>query len=171
LVIDGQVGFGAGRCVPAGPLRERIRSGLSRAQGVVLLGEDRVGVERWLRGFSVLHARLEPESEAEGLAGQRVVAFAGIGRPAKFFHMLESLGAKLVETRAFADHHAYAPAEIGRLIALAENRSAALMTTAKDFVRIPPHQRDKVTVMRIAVAWDDEAALMRILAPALRARP
>ena len=170
LVVDGHVGFGTGRCIPAGPLRESIRAGVARAQAVVLLGEDRVGVLRRLRDIPVLRAKLEPESEAESLAGHRVVAFAGIGRPAKFFHMLESLGAKLVETRAFPDHHPFTPAEIGHLIDMADGHSAALMTTTKDFVRIPPHQRDKVTVMRVAVAWDDEGALLRILDPLLEAR-
>jgi tetraacyldisaccharide 4'-kinase len=167
LIVDGQVGFGSGRCIPAGPLRESIGAGLARAQAVVLLGDDRTGVLSRLRGRPVILARLEPEAEAANLASQRVIAFAGIGRPPKFFATLESLGANLVERHAFPDHHPYTPAEIGHLIDASESRSAALVTTSKDFVRVPPHQRDRVTVIRIAVAWDDEAALMRILAPAL----
>jgi tetraacyldisaccharide 4'-kinase len=169
LVVDGQVGFGTGRCIPAGPLRESIDAGLARAQAVVLLGEDKAGVTPLLRGLTVLRAKLEPEAEAEGLAGHRVMAFAGIGRPQKFYHMLESLGARLVETRSFPDHHRYTPAEIGHLIAAADSHAAALMTTSKDFVRVPPHQRERVTVMRVAVGWEDEGALLRILNPILSA--
>jgi len=167
LVVDGHVGFGAGRCIPAGPLREPVDLALSRAQAVVLLGEDRIGVRDRVGGVPVLGARLEPEAEAATLKGEPVVAFAGIGRPAKFFHTLERLGAKLVETRTFPDHHPYTPAEIGHLIEAAHGHAAALLTTTKDFVRVPPHLRDKVAVIRIAVTWDDEAALSRLLAPAM----
>ncbi len=168
LVVDGHVGFGVGRCIPAGPLREPIARGLARAQAVVLLGEDRVGVARQLGTRPVLRATLEPETEAD-LRGHRILAFAGIGRPAKFFHTLEKLGATLVETRSFPDHHPYTPAEIGHLINAADSHAAALMTTTKDFVRVPAHQRDHVTVLRIAVAWEDEAALTRVLAPVVGA--
>lgn len=168
LVVDGHVGFGSGRCVPAGPLREPVGRGLMRAQAVVLLGKDRTGVARRLGELPVLRGRLEAESEAGALDGHRVLAFAGIGRPGKFFHTLEACGAKLVERRAFPDHHAYTPVEIGRLINDAEAQSAALMTTSKDYVRLPPHLRDRVSVLRVTVTWDDEAALMRALAPVLK---
>jgi tetraacyldisaccharide 4'-kinase len=167
LVVDGHVGFGSGRCIPAGPLREPVGRGLARAQAVVVLGEDRVGVTRSLGGLPVLRGALEPEVEAD-LRGHRVFAFAGIGRPAKFFHTLEKLGAVLVETKSFPDHHPYTPAEIGHLINAADSHAATLMTTSKDFVRVPPHQRDHVTVLRVAVTWEDEAALMHVLAPAMR---
>ena len=167
LVVDGHVGFGSRRCMPAGPLREPVASGLARAQAVVLLGEDKTGIAKTAGEIPVLRARLEPETEAGALAGHRVFAFAGIGRPDKFFRLLEALDAQLVERRTFPDHHRYTPAEIGRLIDAADSQSAALMTTTKDFVRLPPHLRERVAVLRVAVAWDDEAALTRVLAPAL----
>ncbi len=168
LVVDGHVGFGCGRCIPAGPLREPLPRGLKRASALVILGEDRHNVARLAGDLPILHARLEPEAEAAALAGHSVVAFAGIGRPAKFFHTLEKLGAKVVEAYAFPDHYPYRPAEIGELSAAAEKHAAALITTSKDFVRIPPHMRDDIAVLQVAVGWEDEAALMRVLAPALR---
>ncbi len=167
LVVDGHTGFGAGRCIPAGPLREPVPRGLRRATALVILGEDRRNLARLAGEVPVLRARLEPEAEALGLAGQNVVAFAGIGRPAKFFHSLEKLGANLVEAYAFPDHYPYRPAEITELLATAEKHAAALITTTKDFVRIPAHLRDQVAVLRITVTWDDEAELMRVLAPAI----
>ena len=171
LVVDGHVGFGIKRCVPAGPLREPVEAGLSRAQAVVLVGEDKAGVTALLGGKPILHARLEPEADAGTLAGQRVLAFAGIGRPAKFFQTLQALDVELIDTRAFADHHPYTPAEIDRLAASAAAQEARLVTTAKDFVRLPPERRDEVEVLRIAVVWDDEVALARVLAPVMRAKP
>src|SRR6266852_1887468 len=104
LVIDGAYGLGNGRVLPAGPLREPLQSGLARADAVVLMGEDRAGVTPLLAGKTVLRARLAPENAA-ALAGRAVVAFAGIGRPAKFFTTLERIGARLAARHAFPDHH------------------------------------------------------------------
>lgn len=169
LVVDGHAGFGSGRCIPAGPLREPVERALARAQAVVLVGEDRHGVAKTVKGLPLLRARLEPEVEAAALAGQRVVAFAGIGRPDKFFHTLERLGATVVEGYAFPDHYPYRPVEISDLAAIAERRGAALVTTTKDAVRVPPHQRDLIAVLRIIVEWEDEDALLTVLAPAMAA--
>jgi tetraacyldisaccharide 4'-kinase len=170
LVIDGHTGVGNGRCMPAGPLREPFHRALSRADAVAIVGEDRAGVARRLDEYpgQILSARFEPEAEASGLAGQDVIAFAGIGRPEKFFRTLESLGAKLVEAYAFPDHYSYQPSEIGDLIAAAETRQAALITTTKDFVRIPAHQRSSVGVLHIEVAWENEDQLVEVLRPVLK---
>jgi tetraacyldisaccharide 4'-kinase len=170
LVVDGHVGFGNGRCMPAGPLREPIGRALSRATAVVIVGEDRAGVAAIVAGKPILRAKLEPEAEASALAGQSVVAFAGIGRPEKFFHTIEALGANVVEAYSFPDHHAYQASEIGELVTIAETHAAALITTSKDIIRVPPHQRDRIGVLRIVVTWEDEAALLDILGPATRAR-
>lgn len=170
LVVDGHYGFGCGRCVPAGPLREPIGRALRRATAVVLLGEDRHGIARRVRGIPLLRAWIEPEAEAAALAGQRVIAFAGIGRPAKFFHTLESLGATVVQGYGFPDHHPYHAAEITELLGIAEKQAAALITTTKDAMRVPAHLRDSIGVLRVTVTWQDEAALMRVLAPATLAK-
>lgn len=168
LIIDGHVGFGAGRCIPAGPLREPVGRGIKRATAAVILGEDKRKVARQLGGLPILSARLEPEAEADVLNGQRVVAFAGIGRPKKFFHSLTALGADIIEAYSFPDHHPYHPSEITELVELAEKHAAVLITTAKDRVRIPFHLQEHVAVLRITVTWDDEAALLKVLAPALK---
>jgi len=163
LVIDGAVGFGNGHCIPAGPLREPVERGLARADAIILLGEDETGLLPRLHGLPVLRAVLEPEVEAETLRGETVVAFAGIGRPAKFFDSLEALGARLVGAYSFADHHPYHPNEIAELLVEADKLGAALVTTTKDYVRVPLQQRDKVGVLRITVTWQDEAALGKVL--------
>lgn len=168
VVVDGHVGFGSGRCVPAGPLREPVARGLARAQAVVILGEDRTGLARRVGDLPVLRGRIEPEAESLALAGMTVVAFAGIGRPEKFFHTLATLGAEVMETDTFPDHYSYQGPEVQRLIELADTHAAALVTTSKDYVRLPAHLRDKVAVLRVAVTWEDERALLRVLAPANR---
>jgi len=166
LAVDGAVGFGNGRLLPAGPLREPLAGGLARAHAVVLVGPDRTGVAQRIAGaLPVLGARLAPDAGWDALRGRRVVAFAGIGRPDKFFDALAEHGIKVVERAGFADHHRFGAAELARLAARAAAADATLVTTAKDAVRLPPGSA--VTVLRVELVWDDEAALDRLLAPLL----
>jgi tetraacyldisaccharide 4'-kinase len=163
VVVDGAQAFGNRRLLPAGPLRESVAEGLARADAVVLLGEDRSGLGAELaETLPLLSARLEPEASA--VHGKAVVAFAGIGRPQKFFATLEGLACEVLGRHAFADHHAYREHEILLLLDKASKLDAALVTTAKDRVRLPPHLQDLVEIVEVAVTWDDEAALEALLA-------
>jgi tetraacyldisaccharide 4'-kinase len=162
LVIDGAYGLGNGRVLPAGPLREPLDSGLGRADAVVLMGEDRAGITPLLAKKTLLRARLVPENAA-AFAGRRVIAFAGIGRPAKFFATLEGIGARLAARHAFPDHHPYRAAELQRLLADAEAAHAVLATTAKDAVRLPVEWRGHVEVLRVTAQFDDAAAVDRLV--------
>ncbi|HYH22430.1 MAG TPA: tetraacyldisaccharide 4'-kinase [Azospirillum sp.] len=158
VVVDGAVGFGNGHILPAGPLREPVARGLSRADAVVLMGEDRTGVAARVAPLPVLRARIEPAADA-ALRGQKVLAFAGIGRPEKFFATLDSLGAVLAERVAFADHHPYGAHEVAALLARAEALGAVPVTTAKDAVRLPAPARAKVRVLPVRAVWEDAGAL------------
>jgi tetraacyldisaccharide 4'-kinase len=165
VVVDAAQMFGNGGVLPAGPLREFVRQGLSRADGVIVVGEDEVD----LRGYGgpVLHARIVP-AEMPQLKGAYVVAFAGIGRPKKFFASLKDSGAYVVSAKRFGDHHVYSSSEIARLRATAKERGALLVTTAKDYVRMTAIEREGVTVLPIEVKFDDPAALERLLDPLSR---
>jgi tetraacyldisaccharide 4'-kinase len=158
LVVDGEYGFGNGRVLPAGPLREPLARGLARADAVVLMGEDRAGVTARLAGKPLLHARLAPENAA-AFAGRAVVAFAGIGRPAKFFAMLDGIKAQLVARHAFADHHPYRAAELHRLLAEADAAHAVLVTTAKDAARLPVEWRAHIEVLTVTAEFDEGGLL------------
>ena len=171
LVVDGAVGFGNERCMPAGPLREPVEQGLKRADAVVILGEDKHNIAARVAPKPVLRATLEPEAEATVLHGRKVVAFAGIGRPAKFFHTLDGLGAQVVEAYAFPDHYPFHPNEISELQVAAKNHNAFLVTTGKDYVRVPTNMRDQIGVVQLDVTWDNESALMSVLEPVLGSRP
>jgi tetraacyldisaccharide 4'-kinase len=162
LVIDGGYGFGNGRVLPAGPLREPIAAGLARADAVLLMGEDEVGVMPIIAGKPILRARLVPENGAD-FAGRAVIAFAGLGRPAKFFSTLEAVGARLVARHAFSDHHPYREDELHRLSNETKAAGAILVTTAKDAVRLPASWRGRVSVLSVKLAWDDETALDALL--------
>jgi len=164
LVVDGGSGFGNGRLFPAGPLRERVADGAARCRAAVLIGPDTAGAATALpTGLPVLRARLVPGPEVATLAGRPVLAFAGIGRPEKFFATLAEAGARPVETRAFPDHHPYRVAEIRRLLDRAAQLGAVPVTTAKDAVRLPRALRGQVTVARVSLAWDAPTLLDCVL--------
>lgn len=166
LVVDGGYGFGNCRTLPAGPLRETLAEGLAKAQAVVMVGEDRAGVLlRLPQGLPVLYARLVPTAEAELFRGRKLLAFAGIGRPEKFFATLRELGAKLVDTASFADHHAYSTQDLEALARRAGAKSATLVTTEKDAVRLPQAFQELVEVLRVGLVFEDEMALDTLLAP------
>ena len=166
LVVDAAYGFGNGRVIPAGPLRENLARGLSRADAIVLLGAD--AQPGWLASLGidraplVLHAVLRPIA-GERLAGARLLPFAGIGRPEKFFSTLRELGAELVGTRSFPDHHPYRAGEIARLLRAAERAQARLVTTAKDVVRVPRQMRATIEVLEVEICWADPVPLVELL--------
>ncbi len=176
LVVDTAYGFGNGRVLPAGPLRETPAAGLARADAVVLLGRDYIGeteknlIDRFTGAAPPLKARLEPQDC--DLAGQRVFAFAGIGRPEKFFRTLREAGAEVVGTESFADHQPYSSTTLERLRDAAAAADARLVTTAKDAVRFGPEPPRDVAVLDVTLQWDDKDALLRLLArlplPSLR---
>jgi tetraacyldisaccharide 4'-kinase len=168
LIIDGSYGFGNGRVIPSGPLREPVFAAAARCQAVVLIGEDETGALAQLPpGLPVLRARLVPGPDAAALAGKPVVAFCGIANPRKFFSTLQEAGAVLVARHSFADHYPFDDQEIRDLLAEAEKLRATPVTTRKDIVRIPPALRSGIQVVSIALAWDDPAAIEALLDGAL----
>jgi tetraacyldisaccharide 4'-kinase len=160
VVVDGEGGFGNGKIVPAGPLREPLRQGLRRADAVIVMGHGDPCLSEY--AGPVLHAKLSP---CRRLDGRMVVGFAGIGRPQKFFAALRGAGAELAATRGFPDHHMYTESEIVRLKDCARQMQATLVTTEKDFVRMNPSQREGIEALPVRAVFEDEAALWRILAP------
>jgi tetraacyldisaccharide 4'-kinase len=172
LVVDGAYGLGNERLIPAGPLRETWTSALTRAQGVVIVGEDRHGLEKRLSDGATtsLRATFKPGPEAAHLAGKKVIAFAGIGRPEKFFSTLENVGCKIVSTHAFSDHYPYQPSDIARLKEAARNQKAQLVTTAKDAVRLTASEQNDIEVLTLSVSWDDISAVNDFLSPLIPGR-
>jgi len=161
IVVDAEAGFGNNRILPAGPLREPVNQGLRRADMVILNGEQ---------GFSAHFQTVLPTLRArqvsdtrENWTGKRVVAFCGIGRPQKFISTLSNLGAQVIEACAFADHHFYTDSEMATLRAKARAADATLVTTQKDFVRLPPSERQGIQFLPIRIAFDDPEQLERLL--------
>jgi len=167
LVIDAAQGLGNGRCLPAGPLREPASRGLARADAVVLIGE---GAPALPFAGPVFRARILPAGDTAGWRGRSAVAFAGIGRPEKFFATLRGLGADLVATRAFPDHHPFSEADLEALAA-ATPEGVALVTTEKDHFRLPPDWQKRVETLAIALHFEDAGAVSAWLATRLEPQP
>ncbi len=165
VVIDGETGFGNGRLLPAGPLRESVQSGLRRADAVVLLGGDNAGVGAMIpRALPVLRATIKPLPPQDLLNGERVYAFAGIGRPEKFFATLDALKCRIAGRQIFPDHHPYTKREIDIVLDRAQQAGALPVTTEKDHLRLPETAKDLVQTLPISVSWQDADALDRMLA-------
>jgi len=167
IVIDAASGFGNGRLIPAGPLRERPGEGLRRADAVVLTGDGTPELPPFDR--PILRARFIPTSP-EPFVGGLIFAFAGIGRPEKFFETLRHLGARLIGTQAFSDHHRFTIVELMAVRRAAETAGALLVTTEKDFVRIDAANRKGILPLPIHAALDDTAELNRLLDSLVAAR-
>ena len=168
LVVDSEFGFGNGRLLPAGPLREPVATGLARADGIVLLGDRGDAITSQLDvKLPILRARIRPQEDAGSWKGRRVLAFAGIARPEKFYGSLVGLGADLVARRDFPDHHPYSPAEVEALLAEATAVGAFAVTTEKDAMRLSPGLRARVATLPVQVEWEDPAAIDALLARVL----
>jgi tetraacyldisaccharide 4'-kinase len=141
VVVDGEVGLGNGRVMPAGPLREESTRALARADAIVVMGEDRARVGERLRASApqplpVFGASLTPTAGARELAGARVFAFAGIARPEKFFASLRAAGCDIAGMKAFPDHYSFRKSDLAALRTAARTIGAKLVTTEKDHVRL-----------------------------------
>jgi tetraacyldisaccharide 4'-kinase len=180
IAVDAGFGIGNGAVIPAGPLRAPLGFQARRADAVLLIGAGAPGeaLVRRLEGrLPVLRASIEPDAEVGWLRGAPVIAYCGIGRPAKFFDTLERLGARIAARYAFADHHDYTPEDAAKLLTHAQQAQARLVTTQKDWVRMREGRTpvgalkaaSHVLPVRLALADQSEEWLRAALAQ-LRAR-
>jgi tetraacyldisaccharide 4'-kinase len=179
IVIDAARGVGNGGVFPAGPLRAPVDPQIARTDVLIVVGAgdtaDDIAAAVAKRGAPVLRARLVPDQgPVDRLRGQRVLAFAGIGDPARFFATLRANGVTVAAERAFADHHPFTPDEINQLVSDAAAKSLTLVTTEKDMARIRSdvrlqHHADKIATFAVTLDLGDEVMLRNFLADRLAA--
>lgn len=174
IVIDAARGVGNGCVFPAGPLRAPLEPQIARTDALIVIGEgdaaNDIAVTVLRHGAPVLRARLAPDpASVDRLRGQRVLAFAGIGDPARFFATLRACGVDVAEESAFADHHPFTLEEIERLASNAAEKSLMLVSTEKDMARIRSDARlekyaDRIETFAVTLTFDDEAVLRDFVA-------
>jgi len=167
LIVDAARGIGNGYGIPAGPLRENFDHALRRVDSVILVGQ---------RSFipqtdkPVLRVNIGTDENSLALLKDKsIYAFAGIGQPEKFRAALQAIGLDLVGMRSFPDHHSYSPAEIEALHRRAKLLGAQLVTTQKDFVRLPENLRVDIVPADVKVNWENEDQLNVLLQQVIHA--
>jgi tetraacyldisaccharide 4'-kinase len=171
IVIDSERGLGNGQVFPAGPLRAPLQPQLVRTDALIIVGDGAaaapVAAEIAGQGKPVLRARLRPdEAQVASLRGKRVLAFAGIGDPTRFFNTLRASGIDVVGQQAFADHHPYSQGEIESLIAEAKRDGLTLVTTEKDLARLGD-KTQPIVPFAVTLEFDDPALLRKFVADRL----
>jgi tetraacyldisaccharide 4'-kinase len=178
IVVDGVAGIGNGLVMPAGPLRAPLEAQLSRADALVVIGDGGNAadlIEAFTRqGKTVLKARMVPRQDKRWLSVLPVIGFAGIARPEKFFATLRNNGARLIDTRAYPDHYRYSERQAKSLLKEAKDFNAMLVTTEKDFVRLPDEEdsargefKHRCRPFLVAVEFADAEAAKALLASRL----
>jgi tetraacyldisaccharide 4'-kinase len=174
IAVDAAVGIGNGGMIPAGPLRGPLEFQVRRASAVMLIGDGDAG-ERLARQIGsaapVLRARIEPDADVSALHGTPVVAFCAIGRPDKFFDILRASGLDVARTFRFPDHHVFTNEDATRLMEAARESGARLLTTQKDWLRMPDSrspvgalkQAAGVVPIRLVLDGGSDQELRRIL--------
>lgn len=147
LVIDSVQGLGNGRLLPAGPLRENINDVLERVCAIVEVGES----DLFFPQKPVIKSSIRVLSNHN--QGDPYVAFAGLGYPEKFRQTLLKCNFALQDFITFADHHPYTVADMQKIRDAAQN--SKIITTAKDYVRIPLEHRDGIEILEIAIAFEN----------------
>jgi len=170
IVIDSERGLGNACVFPAGPLRAPLRPQLDRTDALVVIGSGSaaatVTAKIVERGKQVLRAHLKPTAASlAALSGNRVLAFAGIGDPGRFFRTLRDAGIDVAGERAFADHHPFSQREIAALVAEARRDGLTLVTTEKDLARLRggEGQAGEIVPFAVTLEFDDAAALRKLV--------
>ncbi len=161
LVFDGAFGIGNARVIPAGPLRENFEAGLKRANGIIIIGEDEHNIAQKANNLPIFRAEIKAIKPQTN--NNKIIAFAGIGRPQKFYNSLKELGFEIVKTIDFADHHFYSLQELEEIIKTAKSQNADIFTTSKDFVKIPQQMQKFFKVLEIEINWANQKDLVDFL--------
>jgi tetraacyldisaccharide 4'-kinase len=171
IVIDSARGLGNGAVFPAGPLRAPLEPQLARTDALIVVGDGSaaaaVAAEIAAQGKPVLSAHLKPdETQVALLRGRRVLAFAGIGDPTRFFNTLRASGIDVIRQQVFADHHPYSRGEIESLIAEAKREGLTVVTTEKDLARLRDRTQE-IVPFPVTLEFDDPALLRKFVADRL----
>ena len=164
IVINASQEFGNKRVIPAGPLRESIKRGLSRTNLIIVIGDITNSLQKDIPDhIPIIQAKFEINNENKIFKGQKITAFAGIAYPEKFFTSLRDQGAKIIKEITYPDHHIYNENDLLNLAEIANKTQSILVSTQKDFVRIPKSYRSLVNILEGKIFFEKEDIIKEIL--------
>ena len=172
VVVDSRILFGNQRLIPSGPLRETITLGLSRHDAIILIDHDTNKTSqpidfKFPPDIPVIKAMVKPSVTSSNWEGQKVFAFSGIAHPEKFLVTLHNFGCEIVNSHFFSDHHSFKWHEIKKLEIEAKSLNAKLVTTEKDYVRIPSSKKSNIDYIPIHIEFESKDLIIKILQEAL----
>lgn len=174
VVINGEMGFGNKKLLPAGPLRQPLAHGLKNADAFIIIGEDKRDAKNEMPADKKLIKATLAQKETktpDTNPQQKYLAFAGLGYPQKFFRFLkEKTSLNIVETLPFSDHHPYDEYELRRLHEHAQKLDAKLITTEKDLMRLPKIEGIDVETVQVEIHWEKEDEILDIIKTSIQAR-
>jgi len=164
VVINASQEFGNKRVIPAGPLRESIKRGLSRTKLIIVIGDITISLQKDIPDhIPIIQAKFKINNENKIFKGQKITAFAGIAYPEKFFTSLREQGAKIIKEVTYPDHHIYDENDLLSLAEIANKTQSILVSTQKDFVRIPKSYRSLVNTLEGKISFEKEEIIKEIL--------
>ncbi len=156
IVVDGGFGLGNKQCFPSGPLRETVESGSARASAALIINRTDITKNINIGTLKQFDAAIELQDTGKPNKNKKVIAFAGIARPEKFFNTLEENGYHLHAHYGFPDHATYTHGQLNKLMSLADKEGIPLITTEKDWVRLSKKWQSKISYLKIAINLDDK---------------
>ena len=168
VVVDSRILFGNQRLIPSGPLREPITSGLSRHDAIILIDHDTNKTSqpidfKFPPDIPVIKAMVKPSVTSSNWKGQKVFAFSGIAHPEKFLVTLQNVGCEIVNYKSFPDHHSFKSQEIEKLKVKAKSLDSKLVTTEKDYIRIPTLKKNNIDYIPIHIEFERKELMVEIL--------
>lgn len=162
LVVDSKIGFGNQKLLPAGPLRESLKSGIKKADLIIIIGQNEhlVNIVRDYSHAPIIKANIKA-TNLEKFTNNKLIAFCGIAYPEKFFAFLRASDLDVIQTKTFADHHLYSNKQLNNLIENSSKNMAKLITTKKDWIRLPKQYQDKISYLDIDLEFADEELVLQ----------
>ncbi len=179
LVIDGNIGFGNGFLIPAGPLRQTIKSGINAVDIIIVINDQHQILTTKIKNLLDINHRQQPPiiigaelvaNNLDDFLNHKLIAFCGIAYPQKFFTLLESKNMQLIEKRSFYDHKTYQDFELEELQELANKNQAKLITTKKDWIKFSKSWQEKIAFLDVEIRFKDREILKQLLQDAIRSK-
>lgn len=159
LVIDSQQMFGNRYLFPAGLLMYEIKTSINLADLILIIGEYNETLENEIKNIKdnipIFRAKMEAIKKVQ-IENNKVIAFCGLGYPNKFRNTLQECDYNVIDFLMFSDHHPYTITEVQKLINIAKENNATLLTTTKDYVKIPEQFKSDIKTIEIKLTLEND---------------